>query len=180
MFNQFRIWLYVAFVAVLAVSCRQQHSSLVLDENAPDQTMKNATIMYTDSGRLKMITFGQEILNFDDEDETQEFPKGVKATFYDVESGKITSIITADESTNWQKKKLMRLRKNVVINDLREGKITYTEEFFWDQDKGRLFSTVPVLQIDKYGSKYRGTGFEANEDMTDFKITKPDFTIVMD
>jgi LPS export ABC transporter protein LptC len=174
-FHQFGI-MYFALVAVFAMSCNQ-HSSLVLDENAPEQYMKNATIQHTDSGRLQSIMWGEEIWNYDDEDQTQEFPKSVKATFYD-EKGKVTSIITADEGTNWQRKKLMNLRKNVVILDLQEGKTTYTEDFYWDQDKGIIYSNVPVLQVWKDGTRQRGTGFRANEDMSNFTIIKPRFEVI--
>ena len=173
-----RIWLYFALALVLTTSCLQQKSSLVLDEDAPDQSMKNATIQYTDSGRLQMITWGAEILFFDDEEETQEFTQGVEATFYG-EKGKVNSIITADEATNWQKKKLMHLRKNVVINDLKGGARTYTEEFFWDQDAGRLYSKVHVLRITKDGSRWQGSGFESDENMDDFRLIRPRLDIVV-
>ena len=173
-----RIWLYLAFVAVLA-SCDQQKTSLILDENAPEQSMKNATIQHTDSGRLQMIMWGEEIWNYDDEDQTQEFPSYVRATFYD-EDGNITSIITADEGTNWQRKKLMNLRGNVVITDLRDGKITYTEDFFWDQDKGEIYSDVPVLQVSPDGMEQRGTGFRSDEQMENFIIFNPRFTFRID
>jgi LPS export ABC transporter protein LptC len=168
-FHQSRIWLYVALVAVLAIGCSQQGNSLVIDENAPAQTMKNATIQHTDSGRLQSIIWGEEIWNFDDEDQTQEFPGQVKATFFD-DDGNITSVITADEGTNWQRKNLMNLRGNVVIQDIKDGKITYTENFYWDQDKGEIYSDVPVKQVHKDGTIQRGTSFRANEDMSDFII----------
>jgi len=158
-----RIWLYLAIFAVLA-SCDQQKTSLVLDENTPDQFMKNATIQHTDSGRLQMIMWGEEIWSYEDEDQTQEFPSYVRATFYDVE-GNVTTIITADEATNWQRKKLMNLRGNVIITDLRDGKITYTEDFWWDQDKEEVYSDVDVLQVNQDGSRIRGTGFRANDQM---------------
>ena len=167
----FRICLYVSAVAMLATSCDQQKTDLVLDENLPDQTMKNATIQHTDSGRLQMIMWGEEIWNFDDEDETQEFPKSVKATFYS-ETGKITTIITADEGTNWQKKKLMNLRKNVVIRNFRDGKTTYTEDFYWNQETGRIYSNVRVMQVDKYGKTW-GDGFESDENMEQFEMIRP-------
>jgi len=158
-----RIWLCLAILAMLA-SCDQQKTSLVLDENAPDQFMRNATIQHTDSGRIQMILWGEEIWNYEDEDQTQEFPKNVKATFYDVD-GSVTTIITANEATSWQRKKLMNLRGNVIITDLRDGKITYTEDFWWDQDKEEVYSNVDVLQVNQDGSKIRGTGFRANERM---------------
>ena len=100
------IWSFVAMALLLAMSsCHQDKNVLVLEENAPTQSMKDATIQYTDSGQLQMIMWGEEILNYDDEDQTQEFPNGVKATFYD-EFGQITTVITANEGTNFQKKPL--------------------------------------------------------------------------
>ncbi len=174
------IWSFVAMALLLAMSsCHQDKNVLVLEENAPTQSMKDATIQYTDSGQLQMIMWGEEILNYDDEDQTQEFPNGVKATFYD-EFGQITTVITANEGTNFQKKKLMNLRKNVVINDLRKGTITYTEDFYWNQDTRRIYSNVAVRQVGKDGLVQRGTGFESDEEMNDFRIRQPRFEVNMD
>ena len=167
--SQFHIWLYFALGAVLAMSCERQGAPIVFDENAPAQTMKNATIQHSDSGRLQMIMWGEEIWNFDDEDETQEFPSYVRATFFD-EFGNVSSIITANEGTNWQRKKLLNLRGNVIINDLRDGTRTYTEDFFWDQDKGEIYSDVPVLQISSCGLRRTGTSFRADEQMHRWNI----------
>jgi hypothetical protein len=73
----------------------------------------------------------------------------------------------------------MHLRKNVIIHDMREGARTYTEEFFWDQDSGRLYSDVPVLRITSDGSTWRGSGFESDEDMRDFRLHRPRLDMVM-
>ena len=173
--KQLLIYLYFALVAALITSCTQQGTLLVIDENAPAQVMINATIQHTDSGRLQMVMWGEEIWNFDDEDETQEFPSNVKATFYD-EFGNMTTIITANEGTNRQRKQLMNLRGNVIIQDLRDGKRTYTEDFWWDQDKGEIYSDVPVKQVWTCGTIQRGTAFRADEQMHNWDIRNPRFT----
>ena len=178
MFSQLRIWLYLALLALLVMSCTPQGTTFVLDEDAPVQSMRDATIQYTDSGRLQMIVWGEEILNFDDEDQTQEFPSYVKATFYD-ERGRVTTIITADEGTSWQSKNLMNLRKNVVIRNLTDGTTTYTEDFYWDQDKAEIYSNVPVLQVRSDGTRQRGTGFRSDERMNNFVIFNPRFQAVL-
>ena len=175
-FHRFHVWLCLVAVAGLTMGCNQQKFSLVFDENSPAQTMKDATIQHTDSGRLQMIMWGEEIWNYDDEEQTQEFPKSVKATFYS-ETGRVSSIITADEATNWQRKKLMNLRGNVVIQDLRDGKTTYTEDFWWDQDKGEIYSNVAVRQVGRDGMIQRGTGFRSDEQMNNFVIFNPRFTM---
>ncbi len=171
------VWILLA-VGMMAMGCLSDKSTLVIEADGPVQTMQNATIQFTDSGRLQMTMWGEEIHNFDDSLETQEFPQKLQATFYN-EDGEVTTIITADEGTNWQKKLLMNLRKNVVIKDLRNGKTTYTEDFYWDQDKRIIYSNVPVLQIDSYGSRYRGSGFDSDEEMTNFNLRNARLDIVL-
>ena len=168
------VFCFVLFV-VLA-GCDQQGNLLVLDENAPAQTMRNATIQHTDSGRLQMIMWGEEIWNFDDEDQTQEFPSYVKATFFD-EHGNVTSIITANEATNWRRKDLMNLRGNVIIVNFERGTRTYTENFYWDQNKEEIYSDVPVMQVGEDGLIQRGTGFRSDDRMENFIIFNPRFEV---
>jgi len=172
-----KILIITISIALLA-SCRQQDIEFLLDENAPQQTMRNATIMHTDSGRVQMITWGEEIWNFDDEHETQEFPSNVRATFFDDE-GHITSIITADEGTNWQAKQLMNLRGNVVIQDLRDGSRTYTESLFWDQDKAEIYSDVPVLRVFEDGTRQYGTSFRADDQMQRWDVRNSSFEFIL-
>jgi len=164
--------------AVLVASCTQRTEPFYLDENAPHQTMRNATIMHTDSGRVQMVTWGEEIWNFDDEDQTQEFPRSIKATFYDID-GNITSIITANEGTNWQAKQLMNLRGNVIIVDLRDGSRTYTENFFWDQEAGEIYSDVDVLRVFPDGMEQRGTSFRSDDQMENFVIENISVTFTL-
>ena len=167
-FRKLHIWSSFALAALWVVSCNQQGNLLVLDENAPAQTMRNATIQHTDSGRLQMIIWGEEVWNFDDEDQTQEFPSSIKATFYDAD-GNISSVVTADEATNWQKKKLMHLRGNVIIVNDRDGTRTYTDNFFWDQDKEEIYTDAPFLRVFSDGRRQRGVGFRADERMNNFE-----------
>ncbi|MCL2414725.1 MAG: LPS export ABC transporter periplasmic protein LptC [Bacteroidales bacterium] len=170
--------LIVTISVVLAVSCSRQGEPFFLDENTPHQTMRNATIMHTDSGRVQMVTWGEEIWNFDDEDQTQEFPRSVKATFYDVD-GTITTIVTADEGTNWQGRQLMHLRGNVIIRDLRDYSRTYTESFFWDQEAGEVYSDVPFVRLFEDGSRQSGSSFRADEQMIYWQVTDSRWTHVL-
>ncbi|GHV45974.1 hypothetical protein FACS1894180_8830 [Bacteroidia bacterium] len=136
------------------------------------QSMKNANIVYTDSGNLQMVTFGKEVIMLNDSLETQIFPQTVRATFYN-ENGGISCIITADSAVNSHKEELMHLMKNVVIKNFNEKHTTYSEDFYWDQKKKIIYSNTAVLQVYDNGNRTKGTGFTANEDMSDFQITKP-------
>jgi LPS export ABC transporter protein LptC len=152
-------------------SCKE-NTTVLFDENSAKQSMKNAEIIYTDSGRLQMITFGPEVISLEDEDETQIFPQGTKATFYN-EVGKISCIVTADSACNSRKSEIMHLMRNVVIKNFDEGNTTYSDDLWWDQKKAIIYSNTPVLQISDNGDRTRGTGFTASEDMSNFHIIKP-------
>jgi LPS export ABC transporter protein LptC len=156
---------------LLFFSCENDHT-IILDTSEARQSMKNANIVYTDSGHLQMVTFGKEVIMLDDSLETQIFPQTVRATFYN-ENGSISCVITADSAVNSHKEELMHLMKNVVIRNFNEGHTTYSEDFFWDQKKKIIYSNVTVLQVYDNGNRTKGTGFTANEDMSDFQIIKP-------
>jgi LPS export ABC transporter protein LptC len=169
------IIIILTFVSILFAmfSCKE-NTGIIFDENTAKQSMKNAEIIYTDSGALQMVTFGPEVVFLEDEDQTQIFPKGAKATFYNVD-GKVSSIITADSAVNNRKNEIMHLMKNVVIKNFDEGHTTYSEDFWWDQKASIIYSDLPVLQIYDNGDRNRGTGFTANEDMSNFHIKNPRF-----
>ncbi len=144
----------------------------------PAQIMRNAEIVQSDSGILQTIIFGQEILQYDDEMQTQVFPKGIKVTVFN-DKHNPNVIVTANEATNYTKDDLMVARGNVVIKDFRKGDTIYTEEVFWDQKKRTLRSEKHVKQIGRSG-RLEGTGFDSDEEMENFRLRNPRGTFNLD
>ena len=167
----------ISIVAVFVASCSQPGEPFLLEDDYPHQTMRNATIMHTDSGRVQMVTWGEEIWNFDDEYQTQEFPSNVRAKFYDVD-GTVSSIVVADEATSWQAKGVMHLRRNVIIEDLRDGSRTYTESLFWYENEGEVYSDVPFRRIFPDGSVQSGTSFRADDQLIHWEVTNVRWSMV--
>jgi LPS export ABC transporter protein LptC len=163
---------YTLFISLILLffACGNDNT-IVIDPSEAKQSMKNANIVYTDSGNLQMVTFGKEMIVLDDSLETQIFPQGVQSTFYN-EDGSPGCIITADSAANSRKEELMHLMKNVVIKNFNEKHTSYTEDFYWDQKKRNLYSNVYILQVYDNGNRFEGTGFTANEDMSEFTLKK--------
>ncbi len=97
----------------------------------------------------------------------REMPKGLKAIFYD-EALNVKSKITADYGIRYEKEQKMEARKNVVVVN-EKGEQLNTEHLVWDERREKLLSDE-FVKITRKDEIIYGTGFEANQDFTKYKI----------
>lgn len=140
------------------------------EKNLPVRVGYDVETAYTDSGLLKGKLIAPELMVFQEKDDTYiEFPKGIKVIFYN-ESGEQTSVITSNYAINYPKKQLWIAKHNVVAKNEKEGKELYTEELYWDQKLGKIYSEVYSKIINPDGTFYGEKGFEADQDMSKWKL----------
>ncbi len=106
-----------AFPLIIAlISCSndvETVQALTSELNLPDITGYQIEMAYTDSGILKGKIFAPEVLQYTrKEDPYFEFPKGMKAVFYD-RYGKPLSYIQANYAIFYDKKQLWEGRNKV-------------------------------------------------------------------
>lgn len=140
-------------------------------ETAPTQSLYDAEIMFTDSGRLEMILQSSTVYNYDDEKQTQLFPKGVEAHFYNANKKK-DALMVADSAINFQVDKLMKFYGNVIIYDYRKGDTIYTEALYWNQKNRTIHSDVAVKQVGK-NLVLVGDGFDSDDQMNNLVLRRP-------
>ncbi len=95
------------------------------------------------------------------------FPE--KAYFEQYDSlGNVVATVNADTVWNFSRKKLWKLKGNVIVKNI-DGVVFKTEEVFWDQRTHKVYSNkfVEVDQPNK-GTLRGARGFEANEQMTEY------------
>lgn len=128
-------------------------------------------IRYSDSGYLKAIITAPLMEHHDDpKNPFTEMKNGVLAKFYDHE-GREESNLRAEYAINYEKKKLIHLKKDVhVINTMGEELIS--EELFWDQAKKEIYTDEQVI-IKRGEERITGTKFRSNETFTKYRIEKP-------
>lgn len=140
------------------------------EKNLPVRVGYDVETAYTDSGLLKGKLIAPELMVFQERDDTYiEFPKGIKVIFYN-ESGEQTSVITSNYAINYPKKQLWIAKNNVIAKNEKEGKELYTEELYWDQKSGKIYSEVFSKIINPDGTFYGEKGFEADQDMSKWKL----------
>ena len=147
------------------------------DQILPVQTGYDVEIAYTDSGILKSKIFAPELDRYTSGDEPYiEFPKGIRIVFYD-ENHHEKSFIRADYAIYYQKKELGEARNHVVAKNEQKGEELYTEVLFWDQKSDKVYSDTYSKIVNPDGTFYGENGFEANQDLSRWKLKKSKGTV---
>lgn len=112
-----------------------------------------------------------------------EFPNSIKVDFYKDSSTKVESKLSADYANYVQEQNKFFLKGNVVVFNVK-GDTLWCKEMYWEQATS-TFHTDKEVVVKQHSpiAKIYGLGMEANQDLTDIKIIKPQsnsFAIISD
>jgi len=158
-------WAFLFFLS----SCQtdiQTINQITSIKNLPSESMKDAEIMYSDSGNVKMKLTGEQLDRHVDK-EYIEFPKGMKILFYD-DSMKVSSQLKADYGIRYEKEGKMEAKRNVEVVNVKGEKLN-TEHLIWDETKDKIY-TEAFVKITTDDEVMYGDGLESNRDFTKYKI----------
>ena len=82
----------------------------------------------------------------------------------------VIATITANYALYRENKKLWEARNDVVAKNFEKNEQLYTEELFWDQNKGILYSHKFTKIINADGVFYGDGGFTSKEDFSYWKL----------
>ena len=123
---------------------------------------------YTDSGILKAKIFSPLMERYPQKAEPyMEMKKGVKGYFYN-RNGEAESTLTADYAISYENKKLIEVRRNVRVKNIRNEEME-TEKLIWDQRREMIY-TDNFIKIKTPDEILYGTGFESNQNFTRYRI----------
>lgn len=163
--------IFAVFASTFLFSCggdkEKKVESTYDAETVPSVTTYNDTIYISDSGRVRFKVLAQTILMFDKaKDPFTLFPDSAYLEEYDTLMNVVTTL-RADSAWNYTRKKLWKLRGNVKIVNI-EGKTFDSEELFWDEKEGKIYSDLYVEIKDPGEATIRAYGFESNQSMTEY------------
>jgi LPS export ABC transporter protein LptC len=163
---QFSVF-YVMICAILAISCGgKSNDALEIQEyTGPIIEVGPAVNYYSDSAVVKMRMEAPRQLEYGNGD--REFPEGLYLEFY--ENGEMTSSLKADYCYYTAKEDLYKATGNVIAQNLITGDRLDTEELFWNEKKGDVF-TDKFVQVEQDGNLTTGVGLEAKQDFSSYKI----------
>lgn len=158
------------YIGALLSSCQtdiQTIQQVTVDKTLPSETMKDAEIIYSDSGKVKMKLTGSQLDSYTSDNPYIVFPKGVNILFYD-DSMKVNSRLKADYGIRYEKEGRMEVKRNVEVINIKNEKLN-TEHLIWEEAKDKIYTDVFVKITTKDEVMY-GDGLESNQDFTKYKI----------
>ncbi len=170
----FSLTIFFSFVvSVVFISCNQEVKNTVNfvhdNETTPTMITYNDTTLISDSGiiRYKVIAKTWEVYD-KSKDPHWYFPH----RFYFEQLDTAFSVILtlkADTVWNYTLRKLWKFKGNVFIRNKKDETFS-GEELYWDQRQQKIYSNLPVVVSRPDQMILRGTGFEANQQMTNYKF----------
>lgn len=167
----------VAMVAALLLlaSCKEKNDNLVAfsydPELVPSLVTDKGSQLVSDSGitRYKMVY--DVWMVFDKAKEPYwYFPEGLYVEQFTPDF-EIESIVEADTAWFYVDRNLLRLKKNVHVENMR-GDVFDSDELYWDREIALVYSSA-YIEIQQGDVRLSGYGFESNQQMTVFKIFRP-------
>lgn len=170
-FKQLSIAILCMGISVLFFSCANKIEKIKeFSANAELPTIEadSFEMIYSDSAIIRFKLKTKRLIEYDQEkDPFTEFPEGIELVKYDINM-QVVSKITADYARNYENEKKWVAKNNVTAVN-QQGDTLKTEELTWEEETGRLYSDKYVKIIGK-DEIITGTGFESNQDMTDWQI----------
>jgi LPS export ABC transporter protein LptC len=134
----------------------------------PDQESWNATITFTDSGRVGGILRAGYIGKFL-KDQFTLLDSGIVVDFYN-DNHEHTSVLTARRGKVNDVTNDFEARGDVVVRS-DSGTVLRTEELFWNNKKGKV-TTEAYVEIVSPTEEIRGTGLESDQSLTHYTIKR--------
>jgi LPS export ABC transporter protein LptC len=165
----------IASSLLLLIGCNPGETTAPVEYEGPLSEAENVMMQYAEKDRVKVKLTAAKILEFENGD--QEFPEGIFLEFYD-ELGTKTSTLRANDAYFFKSENKWRGRGNVEVINMQKQEQLNTEELFWTPNDKKIF-TDKFVTIKLQSEVIYGTGLEAKEDLSDYRIQDPsgDFTV---
>lgn len=170
--NSFFPYTYCLLLFSLALyACENDISKISLDidyASLPIESSKNVRMILSDSAEVKIILTTALLDVYDVKDNPYfEMKEGVEVNFYN-DSMKSYSKVTANYAIRYPNTGITDAKGNVVVIN-EKGEQLNTEHLTWDEKK-QIIYTDEFVKISTADEIIYGTGLEANQEFSHYKI----------
>jgi LPS export ABC transporter protein LptC len=166
----FLVSFHLAIIFFGLSSCSTTENAKPVAYDGPLQEAKDVEMHYVEKNSVKMKMLARKILEMQNGD--RDFPEGIYLEFYD-ELGNITSTLRANAAYYFKETNKWRGRGKVEVKNMEKNQQLNTEELFWKPDTKKIY-TDKFVTIKTEEEIIYGTGLDALEDMSRYKIGTPE------
>jgi LPS export ABC transporter protein LptC len=164
--TRFLTVLVIFLCTVFFSSCGNSDVAQPVEYNGPLSEAEKVELFYSENDRIKVKMTADLVYEFKNGD--REFPKGIYLEFYNA-FGKLESTLRANHAYFFKGENQWRGRGKVEVKNIEKNEQLTTEELFWKPAEERIF-TDKFVTIKQQEDVVYGTGLEAKQDMSDYKI----------
>jgi LPS export ABC transporter protein LptC len=163
----------VAFVCACCGGEKTEYVNKPMDnELTPNIAVDSVTELISDSGVIRYRLLAETWLFFDKANEKRWFfPKGLYVEQFD-STFHVSVTLKADTAWNFYQRKLWKLKGHVFVRNI-HNETFESEELYWDERTGKVYSNVDIKINRPDKLTIRGLGFESNQQMTEYRIFHP-------
>lgn len=100
-----------------------------------------------------------------------EFPEGVEIQIFE-KDGQLSTTLRADRGYLLKQENIFKGVGNVQVHNLLKDQKLQSEELFWEPNK-KIIYTEKFVRVQNGGTFSYGSGFEADETFTTYKLKNP-------
>lgn len=157
---------------LIAIGCNELNEAPKMsdDRNFPSRTLKNAKIVFKDSGFIKIDLKSPLIEEYGMVDTPYTlFPKGINLNYFNKNLDS-PGYLKADWVKMVESKGYYEGRGNVVLIS-EQGDTLKTDKLFWNSKQRRVYTKDTVYIITKRGDSVQANnGIEAKDDLTEYTL----------
>jgi len=161
----FGIILLTLFYACNEKKLKPQIDNSVSSEDLPDQQSKNATITFTENGKIKAILYSDEIRVLGDKNEKQL--DGVMIEFFNDDEVKTSTLTSKKGKIDERTQDMYAIDSVVAVSD--SGVTLTTDELIW-KNKTQKIVTDKFVKIISQDEIIEGYGFESDQNLQNYTI----------
>lgn len=144
--NKIVISILIVLIMVVLFACENSISEvqeIARHDTLTEVTAYDVEFERTDSGYLQVVLKSPVMNKMTGKNAYSEFPEGFEVQFFDTAQNAI-SFIRANYGINYEAKKKMIARNNVVVENFETGERLNTENLVWDQRKKQIVANTFV------------------------------------
>jgi LPS export ABC transporter protein LptC len=158
-------------------SCdRADNNTKPLIYDGPISEGEDVEMLYSEKERVTIKLKAKKVREFQNGD--YQFPEGIFIEFYN-EQGAITSTLKANSAFYYKADNKWKGVGDVEVKNIEKNEQLNTEELFWFPAKKDI-STDKFVQIRTGKEVIYGTGLEAKQDMSKYRIQKVEGEFAID
>lgn len=161
---------------MLLSACEKTETVQVQVYEGPIREGENIIMLHSEKEKITVKITAKRISEFQSGD--RHFPEGVFIEFFD-EAGAVSSNLSANTAFYYKAENKWKGQGKVEVKNMEKQEQLNTEELFWFPVKKNI-STDKFVTIRTGQEVMYGTGLEAKQDMSEYKIQKVEGEFAID